>query len=426
MNQKTYRMMRNAVTRRRFLQGSGAMLGTMATIGPQRAMAAPFERKFLFFYAGGGWDTTTIFDPHLSDGVDLDPDTMPVTLGGLTYTGGVGRENTERFFRRWGQYTATLNGVNVHSVGHDSAQQFVMTGTSASSYSDWPTLLAGNSRMEHPLPHVVFSGPAYAGTYGSALVRAGGGTLLDLIDGSVVGYTDRPAPVMPTPADSMLDAYVYRRAADFAKLKTGLGRDRADGLLANLERAMELEGRRFEAGLDDLGRGILDQAIKATELFRLGLSRCAMISIPGGYDTHGNNTPQGINQDAFMGVLDQVFDHLTTTPGHAAKWLVNEVVLVAVSEFGRTPKLNGAGGKDHWPFNSYLVAGGGVNGGRTMGKTDGSLIAEPVSFQTGLASGTGEMLNCEHVGTALIKLGGLDSNRFLPGVQSFDALLRDA
>jgi hypothetical protein len=51
--------------------------------------------------------------------------------------------------------------------------------------------------------------------------------------------------------------------------------------------------------------------------------------------------------------------------------LLGETLVVNVSEFGRTPRVNPAGGRDHWPqcWTSYF-AGGGVVGGRVVGKSD--------------------------------------------------------
>ena len=425
------RKRRRDVTRRAFLGGSAALMSAGGLWAPKRAMAAGLERKFLFFFAGGAWDTTAALDPHYGpdgasavDGVDMEPDSVLGTAGRLRFTGGPNRLATEQFFRRWRPYTAIVNGIDAHSVGHDSGTQFTMTGTSASSYSDWPTLLAANSSLEFPLPHVVFGGPSFPGTDGAAVVRAGGGTLLSLIDGSINGQSDGAAPVMMPPADTMADQIVYDRIADFASQQRGLARERANGLLENMYRAMELEGRQFEAGLDDLGNSMLDSALKATELFRLGLSRTAMISIPGGYDTHGDNAPQGPQAEAFYGALDELFEHLSTTPGHTARFLIDEVVVVGMSEFGRTPRFNGGGGKDHWPYNSNLIAGAGVNGNNVFGKTDDGLIAEPIDLTTGQPAAGGTMLGCEHVGMALLELGGLDPEQFLPGVPTLSALIR--
>ena len=187
---------------------------------------------------------------------------------------------------------------------------------------------------------------------------------------------------------------------------------------------MEIEGRRFEAGLSDLGNSMLEQAIKASEMMRLGLSRCAMIGIPGGWDSHGDNTVQGMQFEDFFEALDQLMDHLATTPGLAQPWLIDEVVIVALSEFGRSPMLNGGGGKDHWPYNSALVVGSGVNGNRMLGRTDEGLIAMPIDFKTGAPSDSGDMLGAEHVGAALLKLGGIDPESHLPGVQPLNALLK--
>ena len=48
-----------------------------------------------------------------------------------------------------------------------------------------------------------------------------------------------------------------------------------------------------------------------------------------------------------------------------------------MGEFGRTPKINPAAGRDHWPgCYSLLLAGGGVQGGRVLGASDAT-GAEP-------------------------------------------------
>ena len=51
--------------------------------------------------------------------------------------------------------------------------------------------------------------------------------------------------------------------------------------------------------------------------------------------------------------------------------LLDSTLVVATGEFGRTPKLNANGGRDHWAGAwTALVAGGGVKGGRVIGRTD--------------------------------------------------------
>jgi uncharacterized protein (DUF1501 family) len=51
--------------------------------------------------------------------------------------------------------------------------------------------------------------------------------------------------------------------------------------------------------------------------------------------------------------------------------LLANTMVAALSEFGRTPKVNPAGGRDHWPqCFTVSFAGGGVKGGRVIGKSD--------------------------------------------------------
>jgi uncharacterized protein (DUF1501 family) len=63
--------------------------------------------------------------------------------------------------------------------------------------------------------------------------------------------------------------------------------------------------------------------------------------------------------------------------------LLDETLVVLTGEFGRTPKFNPEGGRDHWPnVFSTLLAGGGIRGGQVYGAStpDGAEVAsDPVS-----------------------------------------------
>lgn len=51
--------------------------------------------------------------------------------------------------------------------------------------------------------------------------------------------------------------------------------------------------------------------------------------------------------------------------------LLDETLIVVMGEFGRTPKLNTSGGRDHWPrVFSVALAGGGIRGGQVVGESD--------------------------------------------------------
>ena len=63
--------------------------------------------------------------------------------------------------------------------------------------------------------------------------------------------------------------------------------------------------------------------------------------------------------------------------------LLEKTLIVWVGEFGRTPRVNPRGGRDHWPRNfNALLAGGGIRGGQVIGETakDGmGITKDPVS-----------------------------------------------
>jgi hypothetical protein len=66
---------------------------------------------------------------------------------------------------------------------------------------------------------------------------------------------------------------------------------------------------------------------------------------------------------------DQSFAALIADLGN--RGLLEETLVIAMGEFGRTPKINASAGRDHWPnCYSVVLAGGGVRGGITYGSSD--------------------------------------------------------
>jgi len=86
----------------------------------------------------------------------------------------------------------------------------------------------------------------------------------------------------------------------------------------------------------------------------------------GGWDTHSNNFEAVANNcaDLDKGLSALLFDL-------EMRGLLESTMVVLVSEFGRTPRINGGNGRDHWPYGfSAFLAGGGVKGGSVYGKMD--------------------------------------------------------
>jgi hypothetical protein len=107
-------------------------------------------------------------------------------------------------------------------------------------------------------------------------------------------------------------------------------------------------------------------------LVRVNWTRVPNAPNNGHWDTHGKNT-EGVR--ALMPVLDAAYTALLEDLSD--RGMLDDTLVVWCGEFGRTPKINGAGGRDHWgPVFSVALAGGGVRGGAVYGASD-KLAAYP-------------------------------------------------
>jgi Protein of unknown function (DUF1501) len=87
----------------------------------------------------------------------------------------------------------------------------------------------------------------------------------------------------------------------------------------------------------------------------------------GGWDMHDRNFQQLQDRHAWM--LDQSLSALLDDLDKCG--LLSETIVVALGEFGRTPKINEKAGRDHWQqCYSGLVAGGGLKVGQVVGESD--------------------------------------------------------
>ena len=83
--------------------------------------------------------------------------------------------------------------------------------------------------------------------------------------------------------------------------------------------------------------------------------------------------------------------------GLQGEGLLGSTTVLVLSELARTPGRNADGGKDHWPWTSALVLGGGLPGGRVLGGTDDALQSVPVDLHTGQPDPSGTWLEPAHL-----------------------------
>ena len=116
---------------------------------------------------------------------------------------------------------------------------------------------------------------------------------------------------------------------------------------------------------DQYGRHRYGQsALLARRLVEAG-ARCVNINT-GNWDHH-NDIAKGL--DEHLPPLDRAI--ATLVEDLSTRGLLDDVIIYCAGEFGRTPRMNGHAGRDHWSdCFSVLLAGGGIHGGRIVGASE--------------------------------------------------------
>ncbi len=134
------------------------------------------------------------------------------------------------------------------------------------------------------------------------------------------------------------------------------------------------------------------------------------------WDIHGARPFTSIEdmQNHVAPMYDQAYGALIEDL--ADRGMLDNTMVCNLAEFGRTPKVNANGGRDHWPecFTVYF-AGGGVQGGRVVGRSD----------PMGAAPAERPVEPAEIVATIFHSLG-VDLETQLPGPSGLPVPLIDA
>jgi hypothetical protein len=133
-------------------------------------------------------------------------------------------------------------------------------------------------------------------------------------------------------------------------------------VLGNVSKAFDVKGEDPKT-VEDYGSRLGRQLLLARRLCEAG---CGFVTVSyGGWDMHGDIKTA-------MERRSPELDHAVATfvKDVAARGLDKKILLVISGEFGRTPKINTGGGRDHWASLSTLaLAGGGLRMGQVVGQS---------------------------------------------------------
>jgi uncharacterized protein (DUF1501 family) len=327
-------------------------------------VATPAKACILLFMNGGPSQFET-FDPKPGRPTAGTTGARRTKLAGVRFS-----ENLPELSRR-ADKLAVVRSLSYREGNHGRARHLVQTGYAPQGTIGHPAIgaqVAQGLKGEGDLPRcVAIGGPGQSpGFLGAAFTPF------------VVADPRKPVRnIAPSPevSDNRLD----RRLELWRHLQSDFGRGRNSPVVAGHEavvdqavrmmRARELEAFdldqepvnvRERYGDTRFGQGCL----MARRLCERGVPFVQVTQ--NGWDTHDDNDAR---VKALCEELDPAFSSLLDDLSASGR--LDETLVVWLGDFGRTPRINGRGGRDHYPrVANVVLAGGGIPAGQVIGATD--------------------------------------------------------
>jgi Protein of unknown function (DUF1501) len=367
----------DGATRRDFLKVGALGLTGLALPDLLRARARAAEigqptknTSVVWLWLGGGPTQVETFDPKMSAPVEFRS-----TVGAVqSNVAGIELGGVFPQMARNADKMAFVRSFAHQNSGHGGGTHWVMTGY------NFPPADNGGGQVKPGLGSILsrFRGPNNPATGLPTYVRMNG----ILGDGpSWIGSSFAPFDVAGNARKNMdlkvqLEALQDRRSL----LKTFDSLDRnidqtgvLNGLDAFESQAFELilskAKETFDVSKEDpkvrdrYGAGLGQQLLTARRLCEAGVGFVTLNF--GGWDMHGNIAQAMKNLGPKVDQAVSAFVEDTTNRG-----LNKDILLVVTGEFGRTPRINGSAGRDHWaPLSTLALAGGGLKMGQVVGQS---------------------------------------------------------
>jgi hypothetical protein len=310
--------------------------------------------------AYGGWDTRYAVDP--APDLPGGPSGRAVDFAGVEAWVDDSRPSVERFFARTRGAVRMARGVDVGSVSHGVCLRAVLGGRHQREVPDIGARVAAGIGDDAPLPCLNLGSVGQPGHLAPFVGRSGpSNQLAALLSPEGTAY----APELTL---DPWEAAEVARLVDDRAANAPVPDDRIRDFLDSHWRAEAMALRADALGASTLAVPWEMRAEQAGDALRRGLSRVVMLDAGLDFDTHQGNDAQGPLHEQLFAQLDVLLDALEGGPARGANVLDDTVVMV-VSEMSRSPVRNAAGGTDHWPVATYLFCGGPFHGTRVVGST---------------------------------------------------------
>ncbi len=372
--------------RRDFLKvGTAGLLGlTLADVIRAEARSVPARRKgkadsVILLWLGGGPSTIDMWDlkPDAPENVRGDFKPIRTRAAGVRICELLPK--TALMMHRCALVRSLSHGITAHGPG----TVYMATGHAPSPALEYPSLGSLAARvLPAPAgvpPYVLFNAARASGFAGGAGFLGPAYNPFEVEGGPQRGRIRLEGVALPDgfTVEQLLrrkrlrDRFDGRfRALDEADVPASLDRFQQQALdilrSDKTRRAFDLEQEKDKVR-EGYGRGPFGQSVLAARRLVEAGARFVTVGL-GGWDTHAANF--AALRARLLPTLDQALSALLADLDE--RGMLGGTVVYCAGEFGRTPQVNSASGRDHWARSmAVLLAGGGLRRGYAHGSTDG-------------------------------------------------------
>jgi hypothetical protein len=357
------------LSRRAFL-GSAAFGTTAALINPAAASElSRAQKRVLVIFLSGGVSQLETWDPKPGTDTGGPFRAIPTSVTGTHVC------ELLPFTAKQMHRIALVRGVNTAEDEHGRGATIMLTGRRTEPGIEYPHLGAVAAKLLGPesasLPGHIQILPKGNGGFGKqdAAFLGPRYASVSLGDGKPPAELNRPAGLSDS-ADRQREEFRKKLNDRFAKSRRSAATEAYNESFDQAERVfrqsgvfdVEKEDPRLadKYGRHDFGRHLL----LARRLLESGVTYVKVSH--SNYDTHHENFDFHIEQ---LGEFDRPFAALLDDL--ADRGMLESTLVVVMSEFGRTPRINDRYGRDHWSKAwSVALAGCGIKGGAVVGKSN--------------------------------------------------------
>jgi len=371
--------LRDPMPRRSFLRFMAAGTAAMA-FAPGRALAragkSPKAKSVILLWMGGGPSQLDTFDPK--PGVETGGEfrAIDTPVRGMRVAEVLPRVAAQ------GKQLSIIRTLTTREAAHDRATHLLHTGYEPIQNLEFAPLgtvvSSETAEDDYPLPtFIALSPPAIprSRVFGVRHLPFTVENVNDPIPNIGTGVTGRRAMAR----DQLLaeqdgEFREDRRGAALERAKES-ARKAADLMTTPLLEAFDLKKEPEEVRAR-YGKGFGEKCLLARRLAAAGVP---FVEVGlGGWDNHAN-VCRAVRRNCEQ--LDRGMGALLADLARTGQ--LDETLVLWMGEFGRTPRINGRKGRDHWSRSfAVALAAGGVEGGRVVGRTDRlgmEIVSRPVT-----------------------------------------------